>query len=409
MKEIDNNTLRKIADDIFNLYQKEKNGLSYGANVIDELHAGENAHSRILRMLLQYESEGKRPIYSSFLALLSNKCDDISKLRIISPKFTNEEERIDVLVKDYSHSCPYYAIIIENKVCGATDQDQQIQRYIDKIIKDCFPIERIFVVYLTKDGEKIVSEDSLTKEAKQILGVSESSMGRYIPLDYKNHILPWLENEVLPNLTIKERILVSSIQLYIDYLKGILNIRDNDKQITNKLYIKMKNDLNIGSLKESIELYQKVDLLKETSSNLLNMFINETLERNLYQPLLDAFPGSEIVDKRVQEKCFGFTMKIQEWKNCQIVVDWDPRQYYAITHINVETNPIDDDTRESIHKVLPDGKNTNWSPWWNHLKKRIDSADSINIWNDVEKGTVFRFFKDWISDVINKTKDIPGI
>ena len=156
MKEIDNITLRKIADDIFNLYQKEKNGLSYGANVIDEVHAGENAHSRILRMLLQYESEGKRPIYSSFLALLSNKCDDISKLRIISPKFTNEEERIDVLVKDYSHSCPYYAIIIENKVCGATDQDQQIQRYIDKIIKDCFPIERIFVVYLTKDGEKIV-------------------------------------------------------------------------------------------------------------------------------------------------------------------------------------------------------------------------------------------------------------
>ena len=407
MKEINNTTLRKIADDIFNLYQKEKNGLSYGANVIDELHAGENAHSRILRMLLQYESEGKRPIYSSFLALLSNKCDDISKLRIISPKFTNEEERIDVLVKEYSHSCRY-AIIIENKVCGATDQDQQIQRYIDKI-KNRFPIENIFVVYLTKDGEKKVSEDSLTKEAKKILGVSESSMGRYIPLDYKNHILPWLENEVLPNLTIKERILVSSIQLYVDYLKGIFNIRDNERLITNILYIKMKNDLNIGSLKESIELYQKVDLLKETSTNLLNKFINETLERNLYQPLLDAFPESEIVDKRVQEKCFGFTMKIQDWKNCQIVVYWDPLQYYAITHINVKTNPIDADTRDSIHKALPGGKNTEWSPWWNYLKNHIDSADSINIWHDVENGTVLSFFKDWISNVINKTKDIPDI
>lgn len=408
MKEIDYTTLRKIAEDIYNLHQKEKNLLFVGANVIDELHAGENAHSRILRMLLQYENDGRFPIYSSFLALLSNRCDDISKLRIISPKITNEEERIDVLIKEYSHSSPY-AIIIENKVCDAADQYLQIQRYIDKI-KNRFPSERIFVVYLTKDGEKSISDDSLTNEAKKILGVSESSMGRYIPLDYKNHILPWLENFVLPNLTIKEKILVSSVQLYIDYLKGILGMRDNEQQITSTLLVKMKNDLNIGNLRESIKLYQEVGELKIMSTELLMEFISESLEKYLYQPLLDAFPGSVITEKNVQDCRFGFSMRIREWKKCRIVLTWDGQgQYFGISHIDFNSNPIDLETRNNIHKVLLDGKNTDWWPWWALLRKYIGSADSMGIWENVENGVVLCFFKDWISNVISKTKDIPGI
>lgn len=408
MKEIDNITLRKIAHDIFNLYQKEKNDLFNGANVIDELHAGENAHSRILRMLLQYKSEGKFPIYSSFLELLSNRCDDISKLRIISPEFTNEEERIDVLVKEYSPSCRY-AIIIENKVCDATDQPQQIQRYID-IINNRFPSERIFVVYLTKDGEKRVSDDSLTIEAKNKLGVSESSIGRYIPLDYKNHILPWLENIVLPNLTIKEKILISSVQLYIDYLKGIFDMRDNEQQITNKLLVKMKKELNIENLEESIKLYQEVDKLKEVSTKLMIQYIEEVLENHLYKPLLDAFPDSVISERNVQDSRFSFSIKIREWKKCKIMLTWDGQgQFFGIAHIDYNANPIKTETRNNIHKVLPNGKNTDWWPWWTLLKKNIGSADSIGIWKDVENGVVFSFFKNWISDVINKTKDIPGI
>ncbi len=408
MKNLDNDILRKIADDIFNLDQKEKNALFDGANLIDELHAGENAHSQILRMLLQYKNDGSFPIYSSFLALLSNRCDDISKLKTISPQITNEEERIDVLIKEYSHSCPY-AIIIENKVCDAIDQHNQIQRYID-IIKDRFPSERIFVVYLTKDGEKRVSDDSLTAKAKKMLGVSESSMGRFIPLDYKNHILPWLENIVLPNLTIKEKILISSVQLYIDYLKGILNIRDNEQQITSKLITKMKNELNIENLEESIKLYQEVDKLKEISTKLMIQYIEKVLEIHLYQPLLNAFPDSVISERNVQDSRFSFSIKIREWKKCKIMLTWDGQgQFFGIAHMDYNANSIDTETRNSIHKVLPNGKNTDWWPWWTLLKKSIASADSIDIWRDVENGTVLTFFKDWISNAIDRTKDIPGI
>ena len=55
---------------------------------------------------------------------------------------------------------------------------------------------------------------------------------------------------------------------------------------------------------------------------------------------------------------------------------------------------------------MPDGKSTDWWPWWKLLRKNIDTADSLNNWEDVQNGIVYNFFKDWITDVVGRTKDL---
>ena len=121
----DKDKLIKIAKELNELYKSKKAALPYSLNVIRELHANENANSRILRGLLQYSCEGQYPILQSFIELLQTiaKCPiDIS---IHDPKLTNEQEhRIDLLIKEKKS----YAIVVENKIWGAPDQEKQIEK-----------------------------------------------------------------------------------------------------------------------------------------------------------------------------------------------------------------------------------------------------------------------------------------
>jgi transcriptional regulator of heat shock response len=53
-----------------------------------------------------------------------------------------------------------FCIIIENKINNAVDQDRQIERYVDKVKPHN---NNIFVLYLTLDGNKDASHDSIGK------------------------------------------------------------------------------------------------------------------------------------------------------------------------------------------------------------------------------------------------------
>jgi hypothetical protein len=195
-------------------------------------------------MFLQYDDGKKKyPILGNFL--------DIPKVKQVfgnkefkSPVFTNERERIDVLIEEPGS----FAIIIENKINGAPDQDTQLERYIESVkghhgISD----DNIYAIYLTDNGEKTVGECSLTPNAKNYLGYNdECDMGRFIPLNYRYDILPWLEKDVLPNCAYKEELLISALKQYIDYLKKIFWIIENEEQ---KILImeKLKEELGINN------------------------------------------------------------------------------------------------------------------------------------------------------------------
>ena len=53
--------------DFQKVYKREENLLPFHFNVIDELHANENAHTRILQKILQYKYQNEYPFLLSFL------------------------------------------------------------------------------------------------------------------------------------------------------------------------------------------------------------------------------------------------------------------------------------------------------------------------------------------------------
>lgn len=404
MRDISNIELVRLASDIQRLYQEGIAKLHYGANLIDELHANENAHSRILRMLIAYNGGGSFPVFASFLNLVKKHCLYAKDLSVFSPQFSNEEARIDVLIKEYQADAPY-AIIIENKVCGAIDQEQQIQRYIE-IVMQYVSAENIYVIYLTRDREKEVSDISLTARAKEILGISDESEGRYIPLNYKDDILPWLEQDVLPNLPLKENLLTSSVQLYVDYLKGMFMLRENEQPILQNIYSKMRQELDIHSVNDSISLYERIEFLKYSVESILSEDIDKVLDEHLYKPLQHKFPECHIYEKNKDNTHFLFKMWIDNWSKCQIVFTWDGRgQYLGIGNITLE-NALEVDTQTYLWEQIGGGKSSDWFPWYKYVNGLMPNSCSINIWKDVENGNVLEFFEEWISKILESTKNL---
>ena len=406
------NDLLRIAHKIGIIFKEERDKLPYGANVIEELHAGENAHSRILRMLLQYKSFGDYLVYSSFLNLLKKNYLDIPfSVRCHRPEFVNEEGRIDLLIKEYS-AREKFAIIIENKVCGATDQAEQIQRYIEKVEFDGVPTKNIYVIYLTKDGEKEVSDYSLTEKARNKLGMTSSSGGRFFRINYRDHILPWLENDIYPNIPVKEDLLISSIRLYIDYLKGLFGEKNNEKTVYNKVRKVMKEELCIEKIGDCLSAYNDINFLQSQITSVLIEEAGKVMDDKFFLPLSEFLQTNypeyefEIAGKGNNTQNFWFDIFVNEWQKTKIrfTCEGGLGQYYGICHKDID-NRVDDYVIKGLKEKFVYGYASAWWPWYNTLKKKIESSDSENIWKDVDNGRLLKLAEDWIGDVIRITKD----
>jgi hypothetical protein len=117
-------------------------------------------------------------------------------------------------------------VIIENKIYGAVDTERQLARYIATVngvkinaFNDWYDTpsvdEDIHVVYLTADGTKEPLDDSLPSALKDKIN--------YYAVNYKDLVLPWLEEDVLPNLTYgTDGLMIAGVQQYIAFLKQFL-------------------------------------------------------------------------------------------------------------------------------------------------------------------------------------------
>ncbi len=248
------NKLLNLFKETFNRIKQEQRTLPYHINVIDELHINENAHSRILLKLLQFVSDnGNYDIYKSLLDYIREKKHNqsFSGIEIKKPHFTQEEQRIDLWVRDRD-----YAIIFENKACYANDQPEQISNYIKKTLKtdyQGYKKSNIYVVYLSPNGEE--PEDQSWGTYK------EEFKSRYINLSFKNDILPWLKDDVKPNIRLKDVYLQSAVEQYIDHLEGSFYLRTLQKQLNMNLsdffYKNFNLDRYQGSYQAQVQTIQE--------------------------------------------------------------------------------------------------------------------------------------------------------
>lgn len=199
-------------------------------NLVDLLGANENAHTRILAAILGYKRDGLMPFVSSFVSRFIRTNDNTEALQVQHPSVATQQRYIDALLWEQSK----YAIVIENKINWVVDQQQQIESYIKSTQDLCGinPHTQCYVIYLTDDGRKKVAGNSLTNEAKKWLEYEdENSTGRYIELNYREDILPWLKEDVLATCRYIEQTLMSMLQQYIDYLEHRFALDGHNEEV----------------------------------------------------------------------------------------------------------------------------------------------------------------------------------
>ncbi|MBO4580877.1 MAG: PD-(D/E)XK nuclease family protein, partial [Bacteroidales bacterium] len=220
----------------------------YHMNVLDEVREkdsetgrkilDENFHSRVLCKLLQYNKDGKYVFLESLLKFISGKCKSFGEIKINQPIITQEKKRIDLWVRENRK----YAIIFENKIYNAKDQEAQIARYIQKTIEEGFKKNQIFVVYLSYRGEEPDS-DSWRKYKREF-------NKHYINISYYYDIIEWLQNEKNNEY---DCLLNSALIQYEDYLTGLFNIRDIDNEIKINEFLIEHEKLNFKDMEASLD------------------------------------------------------------------------------------------------------------------------------------------------------------
>ncbi|MBO4638822.1 MAG: PD-(D/E)XK nuclease family protein [Treponema sp.] len=285
--------MNKLPKEVFISEMKkiiEKNDAKrpYDINIIDELHANENAHTRLLMKLLQFSRNREYFILNKFLELLNeneNLKTDLKIKKINNPGFQYQWCQIDGLI--YSHEeNNKIAIIIENKINWAEDQKEQIKRYVESVNKIAnIPNDKIYVIYLTDDGTKKVSSESLTTEAKAFLGITENSTGRYIELNYKDNLLP-LFKDILTYLEFsKEVFLKSTLIQYIDYLEGRFGLREREKEFYSSIMSELLELFDIDLI--NVTLKQRAQIYYELINYIKDDLNLNPVESHLYSTFLE--------------------------------------------------------------------------------------------------------------------------
>ena len=388
----------------------ERSKLPYDINIISELHADETAHSRILRMFFEYKKDNNYPIFKSFIAFINSTFKTKILEKIESPIFTNEYDRIDLLIEEF----PKYAIIIENKIYEARDQEKQIERYIDKCIKHHgISKDNIYLFYLTRDGRKEASDLSFTNIAKKNLNYEdEINSGRFYNINYMNHILPWLVNKVYPNCPVYEKKLISSLEQYINFLKKILNISGEDLTIRRKartIIMKELKKLNINDLSSIGKIYHDLQILQDNIRPIIKNKIEKIAKEKIIIPLEKKLEGGKIHKYEFDIENIHIQISLPNWHRCCFRINTETPMIYGVSYYDDAIDSIDKKTKHYVFNTMSKlaFKQSDWWPCYKSVQKKYQDIN-FTFWENIENGScdISGYFIDCYTEVIEKLKNI---
>lgn len=268
-------------------------------NFFDDVNLNENAHTKILKKIFSYRDSHHRHIFlEDWLHRFLPKDKDkyFSQCHF---KIMHQEMYIDLIIECFtSDGKRDFAIIIENKCCGALDGINQAGRYICLLCKTgcknrnlnpgnpekyklCERQAGLHFYYLTQDDKKQISETSLSQEAVKAL---EDDGFRGI--NYKDDILPWLKQLPIPAF---ETLFYCTVQNYIIYLTFWLTPEEKP---------------GARYLNELFDLIKKTDFEKE----LQTLTCDETTLKFLYMALKDKTDEEKI--EKMRQKVYQMLCEI---------------------------------------------------------------------------------------------------
>ena len=390
------------------IYDEDKANLPYHINLIDELHANENAHSRIFAKLLRFKENNKYPFLENFLNEVCKFNVSVEKPEI---KKVDSCGRIDIPIFDNK-----YVVVIENKVTDkASDQNGinggQLARYIETLQKKYGKeLEEIFVIYTPKFTRE-PSDDCW--ENKDNFSYKDGFKLRFRSLSYKdviypwfkNVIYPWIKNDKTPIIDNKHLYLLSAIEQYVDHLEGMFSLRKIDKEMNMKLQEFIKNELG---LQENNPI-EAIDMLSEKEAELSNALNQIQQLKSKYQKqnvvnyfekweesLKKDYPNLEIVgDKfKLDKNCINIGIKFSNENNFFVALIecneyTKPNIYVGIGRHYAST--IKHETPEMLKRILTDNELSQTENYWYGWKyTSLDNA--------------YTRLKSIIQDTVIKTK-----
>ena len=364
-----------LAEGVAGTIAKNKHLVPYHLNLIDELHINENGHSRILYKLLEYRTpDGDYIFLKSLLKYIARNCEAFEKICVINPKITQELCRIDLWVRDKD-----YAIIFENKVYNATDQEAQIARYIECTQGNGYPLDKIFVIYIPQKDDKDPVDDSWGE-------YKEAFASRYVKFSFRNGVLPWLKSDVLSSIPDKDKLLKSAIEQYVDYLEGLFKQRESDKILNTMLENYITEQLGFTGLPEEYytKLICKCKDVKEVLAHLENA--RDRAEKVCWERWRNCLLGRygkndncEIVfESRRQFPQVGVRVKIMN-KYVYLILEREERLYYGVKAN--EGDGIDENIEKELADILATFTETQEGDWyqWDYVESSLACEQLIKL------------------------------
>lgn len=272
------------------ILERQGNKLKFNIfDIITDKWRRENFHSEILKFLL----ENYEDFFNDFLDLIEIK----NKEEYSNAEITNEEAKIDILIKSEKK-----AIIVENKINWAHDQNEQLARYYKKI-KDEYKKEVEKIVYISPSKDKKPDSQTFGKDEE----IKKEIEDRYIKIT---------------GFDGKGKDLVSCLEKSRDKLKEDLKKTKNnlDSENIHKLffinhYIEILKRTGAGDMstiktnfaKEIIEKYKNGDNIFEKLNYIIEMCSeNNKLVPNLPAKIQNDYIISELSNKNINMSASGY-------------------------------------------------------------------------------------------------------
>ena len=250
-KEIINlisNLKKENIDAYKEILDKQGNKLKFNIfDIITDKWRRENFHSEILKFLL----ENYEDFFNDFLDLIEIK----NKEEYSNAEITNEEAKIDILIKSEKK-----AIIVENKINWASDQNEQLARYYKKI-KDEYKKEVEKIVYIAPSEGKDPNSQTFGKDEK----IKKEIKDRYIKIT---------------GFDGKEKDLVSCLEKSRDKLKENLK--------------KTKNNLDSENIHKLFFINHYIEILKRTGAGDMS-----TIKTNFAKEIIEKYKNGENIFEKL--------------------------------------------------------------------------------------------------------------
>ena len=382
-------------DKLIEAYVEDYNKGNNDFLLFDLAHANENSHTRVLMSLLKYKNYCFLPSFLSSIGLPQyidfNKNIEITDQKNAIPveKSKKASGYIDLYLKYYDTKNNEIQVVIENKIYGANDTKRQLARYVATLEGETFDTfddwckipkisSSIYVLYLTSDGTKEPDKNSLPEKIGGELG------DRFIQINYQDNILPWLEEDVLPNIPyFKDGMMISGVRQYIAYLYSMR--KETISSLVNDYVDKNLDGEDVKKYKDLLKIIKSIKNNKDKDS------ILQSLKRELNVKAESIFAND--IDGIVGNWRIHFTPSFiclykQSW------ADLDTRKY-SIPSIYL--------CGDQTNKFLT-GKHPNWRLQVDHLGNNYEKFKDKVI-EGLNLGPVARFD---ISGFVNCDKPKPA-